>query len=209
MEQFLAQVPPASGLAYVVVQHLDPTHKGMLSELLQRGTPMPVREVQAAQDIEPNVVYVIAPNTELRISGHRLCPTPPSQPRGQRLPVDVLFSSMARERGARAVGVMLSGMGEDGTLGLQAIKAQGGLTLAQLPESAQFDAMPRSAMAAGCVDIVAAPGDMPARIMALAHAPPYRTRRRSGQRSSGGGCRRGPAGGHPGVGAGVLTPTEN
>ncbi|MCO5975525.1 chemotaxis protein CheB [Ideonella oryzae] len=172
MEQFLAQVPPASGLAYVVVQHLDPTHKGMLSELLQRCTAMPVREVQSAQDIQPNVVYVIAPNAELRVSGNHLCPALPTQPRGRRLPVDVLFSSMARERGARAVGVVLSGMGEDGTLGLQAIKSQGGLTLAQQPDSAQFDAMPRNAIAAGCVDIVAVPGDMPARIVALTRAPP-------------------------------------
>ena len=93
-----------------------------------------------------------------------------------RLPIDVLFSSLARELGERAIGVVLSGMGSDGTLGLQAIKSQGGLTLAQQPESAQFDSMPRSAIAAGCVDIVALPAEMPARILSVAGAaPPRRT----------------------------------
>ncbi|WP_348705106.1 chemotaxis protein CheB [Acidovorax soli] len=172
LEEFLAQVPAASGLAYVVVQHLDPTHKAMLGELLQRSTSMPVREVHAAQRIEANAVYVIAPNAELSVSGDRLCPAEPSQPRGQRLPIDVLFSSLARELGERAIGVVLSGMGTDGTLGLQAIKAQGGLALAQQPESAQFDAMPRSAIAAGCVDIVAQPADMPARILDMTRQQP-------------------------------------
>ena len=172
LEQFLAHVPAGSGLAYVVVQHLDPTHKAMLCELLQRSTTMPVREVQDAQHIEPDVVYVIPPNAELSLSGDRLCPAAPSQPRGQRLPVDVLFSSLARELGERAIGVVLSGMGTDGTLGLQAIKAQGGLTLAQLPESADFDAMPRSAIATGIVDIVALPADMPARILNLSRPQP-------------------------------------
>jgi two-component system CheB/CheR fusion protein len=85
----------------------------------------------------------------------------PAEPRGQRLPVDVLFGSLARELGDRAIGVVFSGMGSDGTQGLQAIKTQGGLTLAQQPESAQFDSMPRSAIQAGCVDIIALPADMP------------------------------------------------
>ena len=157
LEQFLANVPAASGLAYVVVQHLDPTHKAMLAELLQRATAMPVREATESMRVEPDVVYVIPPNTELTVVGGVLHLAQPSQPRGMRLPIDVLFCSLARDQGERAIGVVLSGMGSDGTLGLQAIKAQGGLTLAQQPESAQFDSMPRSAIAAGCVDIVAPP----------------------------------------------------
>jgi hypothetical protein len=91
----------------------------------------------------------------------------PSEPRGQRLPIDVLFGSLARELGDRAIGVVFSGMGSDGTQGLQAIKTQGGLTLAQQPESAQFDSMPKSAIAAGCVDIIALPADMPLRILSV------------------------------------------
>ncbi|WP_397532945.1 chemotaxis protein CheB [Roseateles sp.] len=171
LEQFLAQVPAASGLAYVVVQHLDPTHKAMLAELLQRCTAMPVLEVLSSQPIEADVVYVIPPNAELTVLGNRLHLAAPSQPRGQRLPVDLLFSSLARELGVRAVGVVLSGMGADGTQGLQTIKAQGGMTLAQQPESAQFDSMPRSAIASGCVDIIAEPADMPARILAMTRQP--------------------------------------
>ena len=163
--QFLAQVPADSGLAYVVVQHLDPTHKAMLVELLRRNTAMQVFEAAEAMRLEPNVVYVIPPNRDLTLVAGVLHLAPPSQPRGLRLPIDLLFSSLARALGERAVGVVLSGMGSDGTLGLQAIKSQGGLTLAQSPDSAQFDSMPKSAIAAGCVDIVGLPADLPSHIL--------------------------------------------
>jgi two-component system CheB/CheR fusion protein len=165
-------VPAPSGLAYVVVQHLDPTHKAMLSELLQRSTSMPVREAVASQRVEPDAVYVIPPNTELTISEGLLHLAEPSEPRGLRLPIDVLFCSLARDQGARAIGVVLSGMGSDGTLGLQAIKTQGGLTLAQEPGSAQFDSMPRSAIAAGAADVVALAGELPERILRVTGPPP-------------------------------------
>ncbi len=165
--QFLGNVPPVSGLAYVVVQHMDPTHKAMLSELLQRSTSMPVHEVTQLQHVDPDTVYVIPPNAELTLTSGVLRLAEPSQPRGMRLPIDVLFSSLARELGDRAIGVVLSGMGSDGTLGLQAIKTQGGLTLVQSPASAQFDSMPRSAIAAGCADIVAVPAEMPVRILGV------------------------------------------
>jgi two-component system CheB/CheR fusion protein len=165
LEQFLAHVPTSSGLAYVVVQHLDPTHKAMLAELLQRATPMPVREVTASSPLEPNAVYVIPPNAELTVKGGVLRLAEPSGPRGMRLPIDVLFCSLAGDQGARAIGVVLSGMGSDGTLGLQAIKTQGGLTLAQEPRSAQFDSMPKSAIAAGAADVVGLAADLPARIL--------------------------------------------
>ncbi len=172
LEEFLSHVPPASGFAYIVVQHMDPTHKTLLAELLQRVTAMPVREAVDAQPIAADSVYVIPPDAELSVLGGALHLAKPAEPRGQRLPIDVLFISLARERGDRAVGVVLSGMGSDGTLGLQAIKAQGGLTLAQQPGSAEFDSMPRSAIAAGCVDIVAAPVDMPMRIRQVAGGQP-------------------------------------
>jgi len=165
LEQFLANVPPASGLAYVVVQHLDPTHKAMLTELLQRATAMPVREAAASMRVEPDVVYVIPPNTELTVAGGRLHLAEPARPRGLRLPIDVLLCSLARDQGERAIGVVLSGMGADGTLGLQAIKSQGGLTLAQEPTSAQFDSMPKSAIAAGACDIVAPAAELAPRIL--------------------------------------------
>ena len=167
IEQFLARVPASSGLSYVVVQHLDPTHKAMLVELLQRATAMPVVEACEAMRLEPDVVYVIPPNKDLTVLKGVLHLAVPAQPRGLRLPIDTLFSSLARDQGERAIGVVLSGMGSDGTLGLQAIKSQGGLTLAQLPESAQFDSMPKSAITAGCVDIVGLPEELPARILRI------------------------------------------
>ena len=172
LEQFLSNVPAASGLAYLVVQHMDPTHKTLLGELLQRATSMPVRDAVDARRIEPDSVYVIPPDSELTVLAGTLRLAKPAEPRGQRLPIDVLFGSLARELGDRAIGVVLSGMGSDGTQGLQAIKTQGGLTLAQHPESAQFDSMPRSAIAAGCVDIIALPADMPLRILSVAGTQP-------------------------------------
>ncbi len=166
LEQFFRRVPPKSGLAYVVVQHLDPTQKALLAELLQRVTAMPVREAKTQMRVEPNCVYVIPPNTELSVVNDVLNLEHPAQPRGMRLPVNVLFSSLASARGERAIAVVLSGMGSDGTLGLQAIKAVGGLTLVQQPDTAQFDAMPQSAIAAGCADMVAPPAELPSRILA-------------------------------------------
>jgi two-component system CheB/CheR fusion protein len=165
LEKFLANVPPMSGLAYIVVQHLDPTHKAMLTELLQRATVMRVREAAESMHVAPNVVYVIPPNTELTVVEGRLHLAEPAQPRGMRLPIDVLFCSLAREQGERAIGVVLSGMGSDGTLGLQTIKGQSGLTLAQEPTSAQFDSMPKNAISAGACDIVAPAAELPQRIL--------------------------------------------
>jgi two-component system CheB/CheR fusion protein len=165
IDEFLAQIPAESGLAYVVVQHLDPTRKAMLVELLRRNISMQVIEAAEAMCLEPDVVYVIPPNCDLTVASGVFHLAPPAQPRGLRLPIDLLFSSLARDQGERAVGVVLSGMGSDGTLGLQAIKSQGGLTLSQSPESAQFDSMPKSAVAAGCVDIVARPADLPGHIL--------------------------------------------
>ncbi|RDB42943.1 chemotaxis protein CheB [Halomonas sp. DQ26W] len=172
LEQFLASVPPHSHMAYVVVQHLDPNHKALLTELLQRVTSMSVREVTQGMTIEPDCVYVIPPNTELSVADGLLNLAQPMEPRGLRLPIDVLFSSLASAKGEQAIGVVLSGMGSDGTLGLQAIKAVGGLTAVQQPDSAQFDAMPKSAIAANCVDIIAPPGELPARILSCLEQVP-------------------------------------
>lgn len=171
LELFLSHVPPGSGLAYVVVQHLDPTHKAMLVELLQRCTPMPVREAVEGVRVQPDTVYVIPPDRVLTVQGGALRLAPPVQPRGLRLPIDELFSSLALEQGDQAIGVVLSGMGSDGTFGLQAIKSQGGLAVVQQPDSAPFDAMPSSAIAAGCADIVGLPGELPARILRVAAGP--------------------------------------
>lgn len=166
LEEFLGKVAPHSGLAYIVVQHLDPTHKALLAELLQRVTPMPVSEASPNQRVGPDRVYVIPPNAEMSVVKGVLNLKEPTEPRGMRLPINALFSSLASDLGERAIAVVLSGMGSDGTAGLQAIKAAGGLAAVQQPETAQFDMMPKSAIAAGCGDIVAPAGDLPAAIMA-------------------------------------------
>ena len=166
LEQFFSRVPAQSGLAYIVVQHMDPTQKAMLAELLQRVTALRVCEAGEAMRIAPDHVYVIPPNAELSLAHGMLHVMPPTEPRGMRLPVNVLFSSLARDQGAAAIGVVLSGMGSDGTIGLQALKAVGGLTVVQEPTSAQFDSMPRNAIASGFADIVAPPAEMPDRILA-------------------------------------------
>ena len=166
LEQFLERVPVHSGLAYIVVQHLDPTQKALLPELLQRVTPMRVQVAETLVRVDPDQVYVIPPNFDLSVIDGALSLGKPAEPRGLRLPINILFSSLARDQREHAIGVVLSGMGSDGTLGLQAIKTVGGLTLAQQPETAQFDSMPRSAIAAHCADIVAPPAEMPGRILA-------------------------------------------
>jgi two-component system CheB/CheR fusion protein len=168
LERFLAGVAKSSGFAYIVVQHLDPTHKALLAELLQRVTTMPVYEARQSVPVEVDTVYVIPPGGELTVDNGRLQVKEPVQARGRRLPIDALFFSMARMQTVDAIGVVLSGMGSDGTLGLLAIKRQGGLTLAQSPDSAQFDSMPRSAIAAGCVDIVAPAEEMYEQIRRIA-----------------------------------------
>ncbi len=164
LEEFFGQIPRDSGLAYVVVQHLDPTQKAMLAQLLQRVTSMPVSEAVNGKRVEADCVYVIPPNTELSLHGGLLRLDKPSEPRGMRLPINILFSSLARAQGDRAIAVVLSGMGSDGTLGLQAVKTMGGLIVVQQPDTAQFDSMPTSAIASGCADIIAPPAKLPGHI---------------------------------------------
>ncbi|NYE59240.1 two-component system CheB/CheR fusion protein [Duganella sp. 1224] len=160
LSEFLCSVPPDSAFAYVVVQHLDPARRGVLPELLQNLTPMPVAEVNEPMPVQAGHVYIIPPDHDLGFADGRLAPLPPAGERGHRRPVDRFFQALARHHPQQAIGVVLSGMGADGTRGLAAIREAGGLTLAQLPSSAQFDAMPASAIGAGAVDLVALPGQM-------------------------------------------------
>lgn len=169
LEQFLSHVPPASGMAFVVIQHLDPDHKAMLSELLQRVTPMVVTQVKNRMKIKPDCVYVIPPNSDISILHGSLHLLEPSAPRGLRLPIDFFFHALAEDRGEQAIGIILSGMGSDGTLGLRSIKEHGGRTLVQQPASAKFDSMPKSAIAAGLADIVGVPEDLPQQLIESLH----------------------------------------
>lgn len=172
LEAFLSNMPPASGMAFVVIQHLDPTHKGILVELLQRATPMPVTQAVDRVRVEPNCVYVIPPNKDLSILHGSLYLLDPFAPRGLRLPIDFFFRALADDRQEQSIGVILSGMGSDGTLGLRAIKEKAGAVFVQEPTSAKFDGMPTSAIESGLVDVVAAVEELPGRIVTyLQHLP--------------------------------------
>lgn len=163
-QNFLTAASPDAGLAYVLIQHLDPNHESMLAELLSRRTTMPVRQVIDGMEIEPNNVYLIPPNASLVIEKARLHLSDFSEPRGFRRPIDVFFRSLAADQGANAACVVLSGTGADGSEGLRAVKEAGGLTLVQEPATAKYDGMPKSAVATGLVDKVMNVSDMPAAI---------------------------------------------
>ena len=135
-------------MAFVLIQHLDPKHDSHLTELLSKESKMPVAEVTGETRVEANHIYVIAPRRNLGISAGVLL-TPPRPANGCNMPVDAFFRELAADRGSKALGVVLSGTASDGTLGLQAIKAAGGITFAQDVRTAKFDGMPKSAIAAG------------------------------------------------------------
>jgi len=166
IETFLRPIPADCGIAFVIIQHLDPVHKGFLVELLQRVTPMPVIQVTDSMAIKPGHVYVIPPNTDMSLLRGLLHLIAPVEPHGLRLPVDTFFRSMADDLQDQSIGVILSGMGSDGTLGLRAIKEKGGGVFVQDPVTAKFDSMPRSAIDAGLADIVAPPEELISRITA-------------------------------------------
>lgn len=168
--QVLKHLPPDTGMGFVLIQHLDPTHESALTELLSRATAMRVQEVTDDLRVEPNQVYVIPPNTSMEIQEGILRLTPRKASRGAQRSIDSFFESLARDRAGSSVGVVLSGTASDGTLGLEAIKAEGGITFAQ-DQSAKFDSMPRNAIAAGCVDFILPPAGIAAELARIAKHP--------------------------------------
>ncbi len=165
LELFLSHVPKECGMAFAVVQHLSPNHVGNLPELLQRSTIMKVQQVNGSTKVQPDHVYVIPPNKDMSIKNRTLSLHDPVTKHGLRLPIDIFLRSLAEDCTEQSIGVILSGMGSDGTLGLCAIKEQGGLTLVQEPVSAKFDSMPKNVIDAGFADIVARAEELPARII--------------------------------------------
>ncbi len=153
-------------MSYVLVQHLDPEHQSILTQLIQRATSLPVFEAVDGASVDPDCVYVIPPNRELRIVGGALRLKELEQPRGPRLLIDTFLASLAEDQRGRCAGVLLAGTGSDGTLGLKAIRAAGGLTFAQSPSSTEFGAMPASAIEAGFVDQVLPPAELAAELVA-------------------------------------------
>ena len=170
LREFLSQVPPRSGMAFLIKQHLDPAGRSMLVELLQRVSPIPVSSATHGQRIEPDHAYVVAPGQALAMTGGVIHLT--ALPRSHGMPdaIDRLFESLALEYGSRSVAVLFSGMGADGTRGMRAVKDAGGRTFVQSPSSAQFDSMPSHAIASGVIDRIALPHELPALIIS-AFAP--------------------------------------
>jgi two-component system, chemotaxis family, CheB/CheR fusion protein len=166
LEIFLKNVPSGCGMAFVIVQHLDPTHKDLLAELLQRTTEMTVVQVSDRMKVEPDHVYVIPPNKDMSILHGKLHLLDPAEPRGLRLPIDYFFRSLADDMRQQSIGVILSGMGSDGRLGLSAIKEKGGGVFVQDLSSAKFDGMPRSAIDTGQADVIAPAEELPEKIIA-------------------------------------------
>jgi len=173
VSELLAALPAESGVACIVVQHLDPGHESLLTEILAKRTSLPVVQAHDGVVAEPDHVYVIPPNTTLSMTGGRIRVTPRAS--GLHHPADILFTSLAEERGDSAIGVVLSGGDSDGSLGIQAIKHAGGITFAQEPASARFPSMPRNAISTGCVDFVLRPKEIARELARLSHHPYLRS----------------------------------
>jgi two-component system CheB/CheR fusion protein len=170
-EAFFSGMPTDTnpGMAFVLVQHLDPNHKSMLSEIIQRYTRMPVHEVSDGIVVQNNNVYIIPPGHNMAFLNGELHLIEPIETRGQRLPIDFFFHSLAQDQHERAIGIVLAGTGSDGMLGIRAIKNEGGMLMVQKPESAAFDSMPNSCINTGLVDYVLTPIEMPAQLIAYAN----------------------------------------
>ncbi|MFH1081497.1 MAG: chemotaxis protein CheB [Pseudomonadota bacterium] len=159
-----ADVDP--GMAFVLVQHLAPDHKSILTELVRRYTRMRVYEIEDGMAVRPNCVYIIPPNRDMALLNGALQLLEQTSPRGMRLPIDFFFRSLAQDQRERAICIVLSGTGSDGTQGVRAIKGEGGMLMVQNPESTAYDGMPRSAIATGLADYVLPPAEMPAQLIA-------------------------------------------
>jgi two-component system, chemotaxis family, CheB/CheR fusion protein len=171
VSRLLEDLPPDSGMALVVVQHLAPAHESILAELLGHKSPLPVSEVIDGVAVVADHAYVIPPGFDLSLDGGRLRLTPRDQAQRPPMPIDGFFRSLASTLGRRAIGVVLSGAASDGTLGLAAIKAEGGITFAQDPAEAAYDGMPRAAITAGAVDYILSPSQIAAELVRIAGHP--------------------------------------
>jgi two-component system CheB/CheR fusion protein len=170
--EFFHALPADTGMAFVLVQHLDPSHHSMLAEILAKATKMPVEEVKPRVKIRPNRVYVIPSGAFMAIADGALMLTPRGEGPGQHLGVNFFLRSLAAERKSGAIGIVFSGTGADGTSGMEDIKAEGGITFAQEPTTAKYDGMPRSAIDSGCVDFILRPKEI-AKELARIQRHPY------------------------------------
>ena len=165
LKEFFEQVPADSGMAYVVILHLSPDHDSRLAQVLQTVTKVPVAQVTEKVLVEPNHVYVVPPNQHLEMRDGSIIVTPNTLMEERRAPVDIFFRTLAESNGARAVAVVLSGTGANGSMGLKRIKEKGGVAFVQNPREAEFNEMPRNAIATDLVDDILSVAEIPARII--------------------------------------------
>jgi two-component system, chemotaxis family, CheB/CheR fusion protein len=158
-------------LAFVVVQHLSPDHKSLMAELLSKHTSMPVNRIEEGVRLKANNIYLIPPRKNLTLFHRRLLLNEPANSEGLNLPIDIFFRSLAEDMNERAIGIVLSGTGSDGTRGLRAIKEHGGMVMVQDEATAKFDGMPRNAIATGLVDFILPPKEMPRQLLAFVKHP--------------------------------------
>lgn len=175
LEAFFANMPtdkpPAEDMAFVVIQHLSPKHKSILGEILKKDTDMPIREIQDGMRLEPNTIYFNPPDKDVAIYRGLFHLMEPSEARHARMPIDFFFRSLAQDLEEKAICIVLSGTGSDGTLGLEAVKGAGGMTMAQAEEQAKYPFMPRSAIDTGLVDYVLPVEQMPAELIRYVRHP--------------------------------------
>jgi two-component system CheB/CheR fusion protein len=171
LELFFLHVPAGCDIAFVVIQHLDPTHKSIMSSLLKKYTAMEITEIADGMKVEKNRVYLAPPNFNVAIIGNTLHHVTPEKSHGVNLPIDYFFRSLAEDQAERSIGIILSGTGSDGTLGMREIKGAGGMAMAQAEEQAKFSGMPKSAIDTGIVDFVLPAESMPGQLIRYAKHP--------------------------------------
>ena len=170
LKKFLSNIPNQSGMAFIIVQHMDPTHKSGLANILKRSTSLKVLQVEDGVQILPNHVYIIPPNKDMGIIEGKLQLMEPIEPHGLRMPINYFFTSLAQDQRDKSVGIILSGFGSDGSIGLKDIKTHGGICIAQDPSTAISDGMPISAINTGLIDMVLAPEEIPEKLIAYSNS---------------------------------------
>ena len=171
LELFFSNVPSDTNMIFVIIQHLSPRHKSIMADILMKYTQMKVMQIKDNQEIKPNHVYLNPPDKNVIILNRRLHLTEPTQTRGVNLPIDCFFRSLSEDRGEKAICIILSGTATDGTLGLKAIKGEGGMAMVQDPESAKYAGMPSSAIATGLVDFILPVEKIPAELVKYVKHP--------------------------------------
>ena len=171
LERVFEKMPASTGLAFVVIQHLSPDFKSLTNELLARRTSIPIHQVHDGMAVEANAIYLLPPRKDMIITNGRLLLTDKDPSQGLALPIDYFFRSLAQDAGDRAIAIVLSGTGSDGSRGIRDVHEAGGLVIAQTPESAKFDGMPRSSLNTGVVDVAAAPEDVPQTLLKYVKHP--------------------------------------